>query len=232
MCMDATSFPLEALKQTRADGSEFWSARDLMPLLGYTEWRNFHQAITRTLKVLGTHGIVSTEHARESSKLVEIGKGARREILDYEVSLFFLTVLVMSCGGDTTTHLGAARVMLAAQVVGVPHVTRSGTPMDGNFVRGHLYVVGDNTGRVKVGRSSNPESRVRKHCRTLKENGAVVTRVFVSDEFYDSRRAELEALRECESVGAPLGGSKEWFTSVPFDVAVAAVRKAVARFGA
>lgn len=31
----ADGSPFDAVRRTRADGSEFWSARDLMPLLGY-----------------------------------------------------------------------------------------------------------------------------------------------------------------------------------------------------
>ena len=34
-----------ALQTTELDAIEFWYARDLMKLLGYTEWRNFEKAI-------------------------------------------------------------------------------------------------------------------------------------------------------------------------------------------
>lgn len=40
--------PFDQIKQTRPDGSEFWSARDLMPLAGYgADWRNFLTAVER-----------------------------------------------------------------------------------------------------------------------------------------------------------------------------------------
>ena len=40
--------PFDAIRRTRADGSEYWSARDLMPLMGYgADWRNFQTAIER-----------------------------------------------------------------------------------------------------------------------------------------------------------------------------------------
>jgi phage antirepressor YoqD-like protein len=39
--------PFDAIRQTRPDGSEFWSARDLMPLLGYPTWQHFVPAIDR-----------------------------------------------------------------------------------------------------------------------------------------------------------------------------------------
>lgn len=42
---DAT--PFDAIRRTREDGSEFWSARDLMSHLGYAQWRRFEDAIER-----------------------------------------------------------------------------------------------------------------------------------------------------------------------------------------
>jgi DNA-damage-inducible protein D len=34
----------ESLKQSNEFGAEYWSARDLQPLLGYSQWRRFEQA--------------------------------------------------------------------------------------------------------------------------------------------------------------------------------------------
>ena len=33
----------EGLKQINAHGAEYWSARDLQPLLGYSQWRRFER---------------------------------------------------------------------------------------------------------------------------------------------------------------------------------------------
>ncbi len=40
-----TSF--EELKQTNQYGTEYWSARDLQPMLGYSKWRRFEQTRKR-----------------------------------------------------------------------------------------------------------------------------------------------------------------------------------------
>lgn len=37
----------DGMRQVRADGTEFWSARDLMPFLGYTTWQRMSDAIDR-----------------------------------------------------------------------------------------------------------------------------------------------------------------------------------------
>ena len=40
----AGSSPFDAMRRVRVDGSEYWSARDLMPLLGYERWERFADA--------------------------------------------------------------------------------------------------------------------------------------------------------------------------------------------
>lgn len=39
--------PFDAIRRTRDDGAEYWSARDLMPLLGYEKWERFAEAVGR-----------------------------------------------------------------------------------------------------------------------------------------------------------------------------------------
>jgi len=51
------SSPFEAIKQTDADGQEFWSARDLMPLMGYRQWRQFSDAIDRAKASADAQGL-------------------------------------------------------------------------------------------------------------------------------------------------------------------------------
>jgi len=49
--------PLDPLRRTTPEGREFWSARDLMPLLGYgADWRNFHGAIERARATCSNSG--------------------------------------------------------------------------------------------------------------------------------------------------------------------------------
>jgi DNA-damage-inducible protein D len=39
----------EDLKKTNAYGAEFWSARELQPLLGYNHWRSFEKAVQKAV---------------------------------------------------------------------------------------------------------------------------------------------------------------------------------------
>ncbi len=39
----------EDIKKVRTNSSEFWCARDLAVVLGYTKWENFHKVIKRAM---------------------------------------------------------------------------------------------------------------------------------------------------------------------------------------
>ena len=39
--------PFDSIRRVGKDGAEYWSARDLMPLMGYPSWHNFKPAIER-----------------------------------------------------------------------------------------------------------------------------------------------------------------------------------------
>ena len=41
------AIPFDSIKQTSPDGREYWSARQLMPFLGYARWNEFRDAIHR-----------------------------------------------------------------------------------------------------------------------------------------------------------------------------------------
>lgn len=64
------------------DGVEFWFARDLQDLLGYTQWRNFLQVIDKAKTACINAGQNINDHFADVSKLVNIGSGAERPVED------------------------------------------------------------------------------------------------------------------------------------------------------
>ncbi|MDD2364604.1 MAG: hypothetical protein PHN84_00425 [Desulfuromonadaceae bacterium] len=58
------------------DSEEFWFARELQPLLGYTQWRNFEQVIDKAKIACQTTGHSVSDHFADVSKMVDIGSGA------------------------------------------------------------------------------------------------------------------------------------------------------------
>lgn len=62
---------------------EIWFARELQTILGYARWENFLVAIQRAVDSCKSQGICVDDHFREVTKMVELGSGARREVLDF-----------------------------------------------------------------------------------------------------------------------------------------------------
>ncbi|KGO92174.1 DNA damage-inducible protein D [Flavobacterium subsaxonicum] len=72
----------ESHSKSTENGIEFWYARDLQHLLGYTEWRNFNKVISKakTACEVSEHSI--QDHFVDVNKMVSIGSGTEREIDD------------------------------------------------------------------------------------------------------------------------------------------------------
>lgn len=64
------------------DGVEYWLARELQELLGYTDWRNFSNAIKKAKESCETTGEAVSNHFVDVNKMIQLGKGGQREIDD------------------------------------------------------------------------------------------------------------------------------------------------------
>lgn len=79
---------------------EFWYARDLMKLLGYTEWRNFEKAIARAMESCTSSKAEPSDHFVEVNKMVVLGSKAKRKVKDYMLTRYACYLIAMN--GDTT----------------------------------------------------------------------------------------------------------------------------------
>ncbi len=67
---------------------EFWFARDLQHLLGYTEWRNFIKVINKAKTACETSGHQILDHFVEVNKTIDMPKGAIKDIVDFMLTRF------------------------------------------------------------------------------------------------------------------------------------------------
>ena len=67
----------ESIKRNRENGSEFWYARELAPVLEYIKWENFSKVIERAMLACKNSGYELSDHFPEVRKMVEIGSGAK-----------------------------------------------------------------------------------------------------------------------------------------------------------
>lgn len=101
--------PFDTIKQTREDGSEFWSARDLMPLLGYPEWREFRPAIERAMTTAHNQG-----HVVENLFGVNPEKTAGRPRENFHLARFAAYLVAMN-GDPRKREVADAQAYFAIQ---------------------------------------------------------------------------------------------------------------------
>ena len=68
----------EAHAQQTDDGVEFWLARDLQFLLGYSEWRNFNTVISKAKVACEVSEHPVSDHFVDVNKMVDFGSGSQR----------------------------------------------------------------------------------------------------------------------------------------------------------
>ena len=86
----------ENIKHVNEYGQEFWYARELQPLLEYSQWRYLKETIERAKTACANSGHDVEDHFAEVRKMVEIGSGARRNVEDYELSRYACYLIVMN----------------------------------------------------------------------------------------------------------------------------------------
>jgi DNA-damage-inducible protein D len=72
--------PFEQIKRTNEANNEYWESRDLAEVLEYTQYRNFEAVIEKGKLACFNSGHRIEDHFADVSKMIEIGKGGRREI--------------------------------------------------------------------------------------------------------------------------------------------------------
>jgi hypothetical protein len=104
----------ESLKKANEHGAEYWSARDLQPLLGYSQWRRFEQTIDRAISSCKQSGNLPENHFADAGKMVDIGSGSVRDINDYHLSRF-ACYLIAQNGDPRKPEIANAQKYFAIQ---------------------------------------------------------------------------------------------------------------------
>lgn len=90
----------ENIKQIKSNGKEYWTARDLAKVLGYSQWRNFLTPIRKAIESIKSYGENPDNHIKKINSYADIGSGTVREVEDYKLSRLGCYLIAMN--GDTT----------------------------------------------------------------------------------------------------------------------------------
>ena len=86
--IDKNNKSFENIKHIDENDIEFWYARELMPVLQYSNWQNFERIINKAKMSCQNSDISILDHFIDVSKMVQIGSGAYREQIDYKLTRY------------------------------------------------------------------------------------------------------------------------------------------------
>ncbi len=104
----------EGLKKVNDYDAEYWSARDLQPLLGYSQWRRFENAIKKAITSCEQSGNDPDHHFASAGKPIPGGKGAVQIVPDYHLSRF-ACYLIAQNGDPRKPEIANAQKYFAIQ---------------------------------------------------------------------------------------------------------------------
>jgi DNA-damage-inducible protein D len=104
----------EACAQRSDSGVEFWLARDIQHLLGYSEWRNFVAVINKGKTACEVSGHNVADHFVDVNKMVDLGSGSQRDIDDLMLTRY-ACYLIAQNGDSRKQEIAFAQTYFAVQ---------------------------------------------------------------------------------------------------------------------
>lgn len=104
----------EDLKKINQNGIEYWSARELQPLLGYSQQRRFENAIQKAIESCKQSGNDPDHHFAGAGNPITSGKGRTQIVEDYHLSRF-ACYLIAQNGDSRKPEIAHAQKYFAIQ---------------------------------------------------------------------------------------------------------------------
>ncbi|MBF0477995.1 MAG: DNA damage-inducible protein D [Candidatus Omnitrophica bacterium] len=86
----------ESIKRLNKNGQEYWSARDISNILGYSEYRHFIPVIAKAKTACRNSGYSVEDHFEDILDMVSIGSGAKRPVDTVSLSRYACYLIVQN----------------------------------------------------------------------------------------------------------------------------------------
>lgn len=104
----------EDIKKIDENGIEFWTGRELFPLLGYSTWQAFDEVITRAQRAALNSAQIVENHFSQLTKMVEVGSNTVRKIKDWKLDRY-ACYLIAQNGDSKILEIARAQTYFAVQ---------------------------------------------------------------------------------------------------------------------
>lgn len=104
----------ESHARTTASGVEFWLARDIQQLLGYTKWDNFLNVLSKAKTSCEVSGHQVADHFADVGKTIAMPKGAEKEVPDLMLTRY-ACYLTAQNGDPKKQEIAFAQTYFAVQ---------------------------------------------------------------------------------------------------------------------
>ncbi len=104
----------ESIKKIDENGMEYWTARELMSVLGYSTWRRFEDVIVKAKQSCVNSRQFPQDHFVDTGKMTQIGHGIVRKLDDYKLDRF-ACYLIAQNGDSTKPAIAMAQTYFAIQ---------------------------------------------------------------------------------------------------------------------
>lgn len=93
------SSPFDSIRHFDENGNEFWLARELMIVMGYVKWQNFHQSVKEGFENIKLTGDNPFDHITDSGNLVKRIQGGGSGEKDYKLTRYGAYMVALACDG-------------------------------------------------------------------------------------------------------------------------------------
>lgn len=167
--------PFDVYRQEREDGTEFWSARDLMGLMGYSQWVTFENPLKRAMKAAENQKMQVGNLFYRSLK-----KTGGRPQEDYELTRFAAYLVAMN-GDPNKPEVASAQAYFATRTRQAE--TQQPAPLTGKELMA----------RALMEAQSTIQELETARAEAVEQSEAALARAHVAEAEADEARPKAEA---------------------------------------